>query len=358
MNLPAHGSNPAALYQSLHLSKPERMIDFSVNTNPLGTPSSIKNEWSFWLSLAEDYPDPEGASLKRLLAEKNGVNVDQIVLGNGAAEIIQFLGQYLRNKRAVIVQPAFAEYEAACQTYGCETQYVHVSIDNWELPIDEIVEQASQIQAVFICSPNNPTGLSFQSKQLIELCHQLKTRQTLVVIDEAFYDFADRGSLTSYLTDYPNLILLRSLTKMYAIAGLRIGYMLASKEITAEISRFLPHWNVNAVALQAAETALKDLDYVKHSRQMIQEERRQMYEFFTEQGFEYTRSEVNYYLMRDPEIEDQEPLFLFLLKKGIVLRHTYNYPGLEGRWLRAAVKLKAENNCLKEALSLWKQQRN
>ncbi|WP_338753287.1 threonine-phosphate decarboxylase CobD [Bacillus sp. FJAT-52991] len=350
MNLPAHGANPAHLYEKINLAQPAQIFDFSVNTNPYGSPPSLKEKWNEWFGAVSDYPDPEGRSLTQLLARQNDVMPDQVLLGNGAAEVIQFLGQLIQGKRVVIVQPAFSEYETACRAYGCEVDFV--SIDEG---VESIVEVAKEAAALFICTPNNPTGLLFQSDDLLHILDQLQGSSCLVIIDEAFYDFAGSFTYATYLSNYPQLVILRSLTKMYAIAGLRIGYALASETIIKRLARFRPQWNVNALALLAAETALLDSTFVQTSRQWIQEEREQMFEFLEKTGFHFTRSSVNFYLLRDPNLSDQRPLLEFLLKKGFVLRHTYNYPTLNGRWLRAAVKTKEENDQLKEALLAWKQ---
>lgn len=350
MNLPAHGANPAHLYEKMNVASPTKIIDFSVNTNPYGPPPSLKEKWNEWFSALSDYPDPEGRSLTQLLALKNGVATDQVLLGNGAAEVIQFLGQLLQGERIVIVQPAFAEYETACRAYQCDVDFV--AIDEG---VERIVEVAKEAAALFICTPNNPTGLVFQPDDFLYILDQLKESSCLVIVDEAFYDFAGDFTYATYLVNYPQLVILHSLTKMYAIAGLRIGYALASKTIIERLARFRPQWNVNALALLAAETALQDSRFVETTRQLIEEERKRMFEFLDKENFNFTRSVVNFYLLRDPSLSDQRPLLEFLLKKGLVLRHTYNYSTLNGRWLRAAVKTKEENDQLKEALLAWKQ---
>ncbi|MFK2826112.1 threonine-phosphate decarboxylase CobD [Bacillus sp. B190/17] len=356
MNWPAHGSNPAHLYEQLQIEQPESIIDFSVNVNPYGPPQVIKEKWMSWLADVSDYPDPYGKTVTKQIAQHDQVDEHQVVLGNGAAEVIQFLGQLWSRQKVILVQPAFSEYETACRVYECEIDYSFVN-ETGSLPVDEIVNKAQGASAIFICTPNNPSGIAFSTKEMIQLLEQLKNSRCYVVIDEAFYDFAGSFTFASLLHKYPQLIVLRSLTKMYAIAGLRIGYLLASEAVATRIARFRPHWNVNALALRAVEAVLTDSSFAERSRQKIAEERNRMFEWLEREQFNFTRSVVNFYLLRDPALEDQKPLLLFLLKKGIILRHTYNYPGLNGKWLRTAVKTKEENNKLKEALIQWKKQR-
>ncbi|KZN98128.1 threonine-phosphate decarboxylase CobD [Pseudobacillus badius] len=353
MKWPAHGSNPAHLYESLQMDQPECITDFSVNINPYGPPPSLQANWESWLASVSDYPDPYGQTVTGQIARLNGVTDQQVVLGNGAAELIQFLGQLWRGQKVVIAQPAFSEYEAACRVYGCEIDNVFLN-KGGSLPVHELAAKAHDAAALFICTPNNPSGLAFPVEEIAQLLECLSSSGCKVVIDEAFYDFAGSSTVVPLLQDYSNLIILRSLTKMYAIAGLRIGYLLAAEPLALQIARFRPHWNINAIALKAAETVLADPSFAERSRKRIAAERERMFQFLEKQGFQFTRSVVNFYLLRDPVLEDQKPLFLFLLKKGIVLRHTYNYPGLAGRWLRTSVKTEAENNQLREALLEWK----
>lgn len=355
MKWPAHGSNPAHLYESLQMEQPDSILDFSVNVNPYGPPQSIQDNWSSWLSVISDYPDPYGKAVTRQIAQLNQVNEQQVVLGNGAAEVIQFLGQLWRGRKVIIVQPAFSEYETACRVYDCEIEYVLMN-ENSTLPVNELAAKAQGAAAVFICTPNNPSGIAFSKGEIIQLLERLASTGCYVVVDEAFYDFADSFTTVGLIHNYSNLIILRSLTKMYAIAGLRIGYLMTNEALASQIARFRPHWNVNALALKAAEVALTDRAFVDWSRGKIAEERGKMFTFLEEEAFQFSRSVVNFYLLRDPRLEDQKPFFLFLLEKGVVLRHTYNYPGLAGKWLRAAVKTEAENNKLKEALLQWKKQ--
>lgn len=356
MKWPAHGSNPAHLYDSLQMKQPDAIIDFSVNVNPYGPPPGLKKQWASWLAVISDYPDPYGRLVTRQIARLNQMNERQVVLGNGAAELIQFLGQLWRGRKIIVVQPAFSEYETVCRVYGCEIDYVFIN-ENFTLPINELTAKAEGAAAVFICTPNNPSGLAFSEEEIIQLLDSLKPTGCCVVIDEAFYDFAGSFSVSPLIPRYPQLIVLRSLTKMYAIAGLRIGYLLASEELALQIACFRPHWNVNALALKAAETLLADLSFAEETREKVAGEREEIFSFLASEGFDFTRSVVNFYLLRDPLLDDQKPFFLFLLEKGIVLRHTYNYPGLDGKWLRAAIKTKADNNKLKEALLQWKRQR-
>lgn len=357
MKWPTHGANPHYLYKSLQLSLPEKYIDFSHNVNPFGVPNFIRDKWSEWLSVIETYPDPLAQSFTETLAEKIGVTNDWILVGNGGAELISLLGRLFRKKRVMIVQPAFSEYETACQSNDCQVFYHQLQADNWRLSPKQVISQVENIhaEALFLCTPNNPTGVVFDETAVLEIVHACQQRKITVVIDEAFYDFYQpTRSFATYILQYPNLVILRSLTKMYAIPGLRLGYAIAHPEIIQKLANYQPHWSVNGIALQAGQACVVHSDHVYQTIHYINEERQRLFQFFKDNHFIFSKSQVNFYLLRDRFNDDPLQLFRFLLEKGIVPRHTANFPGLDGRWLRFAVKLKHENDLLLEALAEWR----
>ncbi|WP_046174738.1 threonine-phosphate decarboxylase CobD [Domibacillus indicus] len=356
MNLPSHGANPAHLYDASGMVKPSSIIDFSVNTNPDGPPGWLKDKWPSFLELVEDYPDPSGQAAVNAIARRLALLPENILPGNGAAEIIHFIARHASGKKAVIVTPAFSEYEDACRAYGCMIDYVPVDVDSWVLPVETLEEKAKEAAVIFICTPNNPTGQVFQRKELIRLLEKTRAFGTIIVIDEAFYDFAGEDSIVSEIRPFPHLAVLHSMTKMYAVAGLRIGYIAASPEIITRLKRYRPHWNVNAIALQAAQEIASDTQYAARTRTWIREERERMMKEMKKIGFSVLPSSVNFYLLKDSSLDEQKLLLRFLLKRGIVLRHTENFHGLDGRWLRAAVKKEKENNQLLSALREWESQ--
>ena len=133
------------------------------------------------------------------------------------------------------------------------------------------------------------------------------------------------------------------MTKIYAIPGFRLGYVMASPEIIERLSNYQPHWSVNSIAMKVGELCLEEDEYIEHTVQFISSERKHINEFYRSNQFEVTNSKVNFYLLRDLQLEDQYPLFQWLLEKGIVPSHTFNFPGLQGRWLRFAVRTSQEN---------------
>ncbi|TKC14848.1 threonine-phosphate decarboxylase CobD [Robertmurraya kyonggiensis] len=352
MNWPSHGANPQYIYETMNILMPDEIIDLSANINPLGPPKILKENWpSFYDSIVE-YPDPAANRLRETVAKKEDLDKEMIMIGNGGAELISLLGRMFAEKKVLIIQPTFSEYEKACQINGCEV--IHHSLDeNWQLRIEHL--PIEDIDAIFLCNPNNPTGMSSPYEQMLALSELCKERDIYLIIDEAFYDFCeDYQSLIPIVGNFANVIMIRSMTKMFAIPGLRLGYLLADEKVIQKLANFQSHWSVNAVAMLAGELCLREVDFVQETRTYIKKEREKLFAFFNLEGFIVSPSKTDFYLLKDPNIKDQLPLFEFLLRRGIVPRHTMNFPGIEGQWLRFAIKSSNENNQLLEALKEWK----
>ncbi|UJL46623.1 threonine-phosphate decarboxylase [Virgibacillus sp. NKC19-16] len=355
MQLPSHGSNPHHLYNALGINPPEKIVDFSVNINPLGAPEAIKHNWGNWLADIYDYPDPTFAELKQTIAAKEGIEESCLLPGNGASELITLIARYLQGKKVLIIHPAFSEYEAACRSENCIIFYHILYPSEWGMDMESLQQKLKTADAVFFCHPNNPTGMQYDRTTIDWLIGTCEQSETLLILDEAFYDFADNPvTFIDEASQSPFLLVLRSLTKMYSIAGLRLGYLAGHSEVLTEIGKRQAHWSINAIALKAGKICLDDQQHVSQTRDYIKKERDRLFSFFRETGFQHSPSAINFYLIRDPSMDDQQELFTFLLRKGIVLRHTYNFPGIEGEWLRVAIKKEAENSLLMEALSEWK----
>jgi threonine-phosphate decarboxylase len=356
LNLPLHGSNPKYLYDAYDLNIPEQIIDFSVNLNPYGPPAKLREIWNELYHDAIDYPDPYGQDLVSAIAQHHNLDENMVMIGNGAAELIFLLGQFFAERHVLVVEPAFSEYKKACEAFGCKV-FSHVLYDqhDWNIDFVRIEEDVTGKDALFFCHPNNPTGKVYPKDHLLSLVEMAKEHACYVVIDEAFADFCSEStSIVKELQRYPNLIVLRSLTKMYAIAGLRLGYLLAHPEIISKLKQKQPHWSVNAIALKAGLICLKDDQHADRTRQMIDQERNRMIDALQNMGFRCSDSSVNFFLIHDPDIPSMDPLITFLLKKGLVVRHTKNFRGLDGRYIRVAVRKKEENDQLLSALREWK----
>lgn len=332
-------------------------MDFSVNLNPLGTPVKLREKWGQWFTAINDYPDPYTSTLLEQLAEKENIPVTHLLAGNGAAEIITLLARHLAGSKVAVIHPAFSEYETACKNEGCEIVRIVLSAPDWKLELKALEKELEDTAAVFLCNPNNPTGVHYEREVVEALIIACQNTNTLCIIDEAFYDFLPEPiTFIQKVQNTEHVIIIRSLTKMYSIAGLRLGFLAGNPALLQQIGKTQPHWSVNALAMKAGVACLQDKEHVVTTQSFISKERKRLFIKLKELGFEHSPSQLNFYLLRDPALPVQEKLFHYLLKQGIVLRHTENFPGIKGKWLRAAIKQTAENNLLMEALAAWKQE--
>jgi threonine-phosphate decarboxylase len=354
---PSHGANPHYLFEAMNLPVPNEKLDFSANINPLGPPPVLKENWVRLLESVMEYPDPNGTILKNKIAQREALHESQILLGNGGAEIISLIGRMLAGKRAVIVQPAFSEYEEACRVSGCQVQY-HQLDEGWEWRDDDLNAKLKGADALFLCNPNNPTGVYYSRSTILYLLEECRRNQCLLIVDEAFYDFLGKyETITHYIKEYPNLLIIRSMTKMFAIPGLRLGYLLADPAVISKISAFQPHWSMNAIALKTGEWCLDSESYIKETRALIEQERMRLFHFYQKHGLLVSRSRVNFYLLNDPSLDDQHSFLQYLLHRGMIPRHTVNFPGLEGKWLRFAIKGPEANDKLMGEVEKWLESR-
>ncbi|WP_210366671.1 threonine-phosphate decarboxylase CobD [Bacillus sp. REN3] len=354
MKWPSHGSNPQYLYAAMKLGMPEEYVDFSANINPLGPPALLKKNWVGLFDRISDYPDPKGAGLRQKIAVKEGLEESWILIGNGGAELISLVGRLLAGKRAVIVQPAFSEYEEACSVNGCEVHYHQLDLGSWELEESVLSSKLQNSDALFLCNPNNPTGVYFPRRVILHLVEECRKHDCLLIVDEAFYDFVPGYEpIVPYIKEYENLLVIRSMTKMFAIPGLRLGYLLAAPEVIRELARWQPQWGMNSIALKAGEWCLDSEQYIARTIQLIESEKQRLFDFYRKRGLKVSPSKANFYLLKDPALGDQLPFFQFLLQQGIIPRHTMNFPGLDGAWLRFAVKSPEDNKRLMEEVEGW-----
>lgn len=321
-------------------------------------PVSIRQTWLSLLEFVNDYPDPHSTALKDALAQKESIDTDGVLIGNGAAELVFLLANRFREQEVLIVDPTFSEYRTACTTYGCRVHSIVLREENgWQLAVDDIVPHLEGKTALFICNPNNPTGVRYEKDVLLAIIQAAYERNVVVIIDEAFYDFClDPYTLVPFVETYSNLVILRSFTKMFAIAGIRLGWLAANSAFISELSAFKPHWSVNAVAEQVGLLCIKEDAFVNETSEKIARERKRLTKNLFELDFVMSKSVTNYYVLREKTKQSLKPLLRFLLNKGLTARHTENFIGLNGNYLRFAIRTKAENDRLITALQRWRAQ--
>ena len=253
-------------------------VDFSVNVNPLGAPESVKEAVRKSAESVEQYPDALCRDLTRALSEKEQLPEENILFANGAAELIFAMTQALRPKKALIAAPGFAEYEAALSAAGCFIRMYPLQKEKGFLLQDDFCDDLTDdLDLVFLCNPNNPTGLTIPQELLLKILDNCRERNIYLVLDECFIEFLpepEKVTMQGKLDEYPNLLILRAFTKIYAMPGLRLGYLLCSDEdLLDRISRSMQSWNVSIPAQMAGLAALNEDAYVKEARELIGKER-------------------------------------------------------------------------------------
>ncbi len=319
--------------------------DFSANLNPLGMPVSVKKAVLDNWDLLERYPDPDCTELRKNISEYETIPVENIVCGNGAADLIYRLVQALRPQKAVIPVPTFSEYKKALTEYGCTVNEYLMNSDYLALNDDLLDKLTENVDMAFICHPNNPTGICISAKLLGKLAELCLKNKIYLVCDESFLGFVENGlSIKSFLNEY--VIVLKAFTKMYAMPGLRLGYALfGSSELAAKVHKTGQFWSVSAPAQTAGTAALKESGYQEKTRELISRERKYLKEQLSEMHLLYYPSQANFILFRA-----EKGLETALLKEKILIRCCGNYTGLDQSYYRIAIRTHEENEILVSAL--------
>jgi histidinol-phosphate aminotransferase len=278
------------------------------------------------------------------------INPEDILFGNGAADIIFRLCYALKPKAALLLAPTFSEYEQALVNINSGISYYRLRPEN-DFAVDmKILENIKGKDIVFICNPNNPTGMVTDKELIYKICERCWQENCYLVVDECFMDFVSLGpnnSFKEYLKDFENVIILKAFTKIFAMAGLRLGYCLChNKEIISKIEKAGQPWSVSVPAQIAGVAALGNRDYLTETVAIIETERVFLTEGLRKLGFTVFKSNANFFLFKTKEKDLYEKLF----EKGILIRKCSNFMGLDNTYYRIAVKCREDNEKLLEAI--------
>jgi threonine-phosphate decarboxylase len=327
------------------------ILDFSSNINPMGTSSLVRKTIKNRLATIQIYPDSESTQLRKNLQHYTGISYSQIIVGNGATEIIyNFCQAFLSNKTSVLIPiPTFGEYESAAKLNGAKVSFFKTM--NLEKDIDAFISKIPNNGCVFICNPNNPTGNLIRKKTLQNVIISASKKKTLVFIDECFIELVPDHdeSIIKFIKKYDNLFVLRSLTKSFAIAGLRIGYGLGSKQMISVLNKIKIPWNVSGLAQQAASASLSNLSYLLKSKKIIKKESSYLINCISKlKDFQCYATSTNFILIKT-KIKSNV-LQKKLLEKKILIRDCSTIRGLNDDYIRIAVKTRKENEKLIKTL--------
>lgn len=321
-------------------------LDFSANVSPLGLPEGVRRAAVQALETADRYPDPLCRALCEAIGAHEQLPPEYCLCGNGAADLIFRAVQAIIPKRAVLTAPTFSEYGAALKRVGCDI--VHWKLreeDEFRVTEGILDEITPEIDVLFLCEPNNPTGITTDTALLERICDRCQQTNTWLILDECFLDFVDepeRHTQKHRLADMPRLLILRTFTKLYAMAGLRLGYCLSANEALLEAMRAAgAPWAVSGIAQAAGLAALEEKEYVERVCALTSSERQHMKERLSDLGLTVIPGEANYLLFHGPE-----GLVDALRQRGVLLRGCGNFAGLNKYWYRTAIRTAEENDQL------------
>lgn len=334
--------------------EPAGIMDFSASINPLGLSPKAKEAIRRALKLIPPYPDPKSTHLVKALSDFHGIPSEEILPGNGSTEFIYLIPQIYRPKKALIVEPAFSEYRASLKLCGCGVEeFILKEKEGFNLDIEGLEKQLKRgYDLLYISNPANPTGTGIKKDKLLRAARACKRAGTVLVLDEAFADFHEEGSVKKEAAGLKNVIILRSMTKFFSMAGLRLGFIIAHRQTIERFSRVTPPWSVNTLASYAGAGSLKDSGYIRKTHKWLAEERA-----FLLKGMEGIRglkvypSAANFFMLKINTPGITAPVLKErMFRKGIMIRDLSAFKGLGPRHFRIAVKSRKDNGLLLDAL--------
>ena len=339
-----HGGNIYKIAKKLGIAE-DKLIDFSASINPLGISENVKEVIRRELDGLIHYPDPDSTELTDTIASHHGINADTVICGNGSTELIYLIPRVLKPRKVLITAPAFSEYEKACllnYELGI-TNYELKEESKFNIDADKYIDYMQGCDMAFLCNPNNPTGNLMSKESVLEIARAANEAKCFLVVDEAFIDFTPEESVIGDVKDNPYLIVLRSMTKFYALTGLRIGYGVFHQELIQKLKECKEPWTVNNLAQKTAVTALEDSSYAGETYGLMKEEKEYMEKCFSEMGIKHYPSSANFYLLNR---SDAGSIVMKLRQKGILVRDCSNFKGMDSSYIRVAVKSHEQNEML------------
>ena len=354
-----HGGNVFAAARELERD-PAEIVDFSASINPLGPSPRVWKAVTASRHLLSHYPDPDCWDLRHALGTCWQIDSQHIVVGNGSTELIDAIPRALGIRRLLVVQPTFSEYAAAMERAGGHTTALYADRrEQYAVPIDRLCQVMKSgrsggraIDGAVICHPNSPTGQSCTADDMARLVQIARRRGLWLIIDEAFADYCPERSVLQHAVSWPHVIVLRSMTKFYALPGLRVGYAVAARTTARRLQQQLPPWSVSVMGQVAACAALNDAVHARMSLQFMVRERNRLRTLLAAlPGCVVMPTYANYFLVELPRGRHAREITEQLRSRGILVRDCSSVPGMNSRSIRLAVRTVQENDRLIRILS-------
>lgn len=345
----SHGGNIYKKAKELGIDE-HQILDYSANISPLGLPDHIREAMIAAIDGTINYPDPECTELRTAIGVQDGVGPEFISCGNGGADMLYRLAFGMKPKKVLLPVPAFVEYEEAMTAAGA--QMVYYPMDEQLLIGEDIIGRITpDIDMIIICNPNNPTGLLTRRELIIQVLEKAREMQCLVLIDECFLEICREEAdytVKPLLREYDNLMILKSFTKLYAIPGVRLGYLLSGNpDVIDKVNRAGQAWSVSHIAQCAGIAALRHPDYKRAVIATVEQELNFMKEELGKLPIKLYDGKANYLFFRTPAMTDLDKK---LEAYGIMIRNCSNYVNLGEDCWRVAVKAHTDNLRLIAAL--------
>ena len=330
------------------------VLDFSVNLNPLGPPAIIKEKWTELLEAVEHYPSVEGDGVAHYYRTIYGIAPDNFLAGNGSTELIYLIPRVLRFKSVAVLTPSFHDYERASLLAGAKVVRCPLSPHNdFAFPAeDQLMNVLKKVDALWLARPNNPTGNLFPMKLILKFSRMFPEKW--FIIDEAFIQFLYDWKNNSFLAakPMPNVLVLNSLTKFYAIAGLRLGGLMGSEQVISRLKKAKEPWAINGIADRVASLLIQCADYDNETRLIISKEIRRVFSGLKKMdGVIPFSVSANYILCQWVKTGNLDDMMRYLLSNGVYVRDCRNFPGLEENFFRIGIKSPQDNDLLLSLIS-------
>jgi threonine-phosphate decarboxylase len=334
---------------------PHKIIDFSANINPLGLSPMAREAVKEALGLIGAYPDPEARLLKEALAAYHGLSKNRILTANGSTELIYLIPRVFAPERALVVEPSFSEYRASLVSSGCRVEsFLTVEDESFTLNGERLALRLKKgYDLLYIANPSSPTGALIEKSLLVWLAGECRKYGTVLMVDEAFADFTDQESIKKEAPELRGVIVLRSMTKFFSMAGLRLGYLVAEKDLIKRFTRVIPPWSVNTLAIAAGASTLRDTSYMERTLNWFEDEKAFMFrELGKFRSLKVFPSSANFFLVKLlTEAITGSYLKDILIGRGILIRELSAVRGLGDRFFRVALLTRKHNELLLDALS-------